>query len=116
MIADDFPAIAHRLAQLAKERRREVFAMPEGVLIIPRNRMRYGMKIPLCDLCFVLDERAAQLMLIADGSRSNLRHPLGVRFIDYLSQFYPSLRPVSAFEARLSHEESAHLLRHLEEQ
>jgi hypothetical protein len=116
MIVDDFPAIAHRMAQIAKERQREVFSIPAGIVIIPRRKLAAFSRLPLCDLCFVLDDRVCCLSLIADGSRSSLRHPVGMRFIEHLTRFYSSVRMVNAFEARLSPEDVERLLRHLEGQ
>ena len=116
MIADDFPAIAKRWAQIAKERQHQRFALPGGVMIVLRAKLYPGMKIPPhCDLCFVLDERISRLLLINEGSRTSLSKPFGQAFVHYLKQFCPSVEALSPFEARMSREDALTLQRLLEE-
>ena len=79
-IADDFPFIAKRLAELEQNRNARFF-LPDGIIIMVGE----GKRRLDCDICFSVDLVRSRLMV----TYINKNRP---DFITYLTRFFPSVR------------------------
>lgn len=91
-IADDFPAIARRLAEL--QGHKKMFRLPPGVLVFPYERRHIDgthHQFSQADLVFMLHQRRLVMMKSRSGS---YRCRDGTNFFEHLQESFPSARQV----------------------
>lgn len=107
LIANDFAAIAQRLAQIKRERDGG-FVIPDDMLILLDTELGPALSIPKCRVCLVLHEKIGRMSIMFVEQGTSL-----TAFVRLMMQHYHSIRMINGNEIYLSGEDARSLSRHL---
>ena len=105
-IADDFSAIARRIAELEQQRRSTQFRLPDGIIIFLDRDVSPQTPKPECDIAMVLHQLYCRMTVLT----MNERHPVGIgQVANLLRTQFPSVTVATKHELALSPEDSNRL-------
>jgi hypothetical protein len=110
-IADDYAAIARRVAELQSERHR--FVLPDGVIIFLDKEVSPDMAKPDCGLALVLHRIYNRITVLTMSET----HPVSIgSLVEVMRQQFPSVTLATRHEMALSEEDCKRLTRWVETQ
>jgi hypothetical protein len=105
-IADDFSAIAQRIAQLEHERRSKQFSLPDGIMIFLDREISPQTPKPDCDIAMVLHQVYNRMTVLTISERRTI----GISHVaNVLRSEFPSITVASRNELALSAEDCQRL-------